>query len=138
MSDRVKKVSYAYVMVPNRAGQGLKVLDALRKMEIDLTAFSAFPGRRGKTQVDLVLNDMSALKRVARQSDWRLSKVKKGFLIQGEDRLGAVHRQLAKLAEAKISVTAADAVSAGNGRYGMILWVKQKDHARAARALGAR
>jgi hypothetical protein len=35
-------------------------------------------------------------------------------------------------------VTAADAVTAGRGRYGMILWVKQKDYARAARALGAR
>lgn len=138
MSDQVKKISYAYVMVPNRAGQGIKVLNALCKMGIDLTAFSAFPGRGGKTQVDLVVNDMAALKRVARQGDWRLSKVKKGFLIQGENRLGAVHRHLAKLAAAKISVTAADAVSAGKDRFGMILWVKQKDHARAARALGAR
>jgi hypothetical protein len=138
MSDRVKKASYAYVMVPNRAGQGLKVLDALRKANVDLAAFSAFPARGGKTQVDLIADDIPALKRVARQNDWRLSQVKKGFLIQGADRLGAVHRQLAKLAAAKISVTAADAVSAGMGRYGMILWVRQKDHARAARALGAR
>jgi hypothetical protein len=29
-------------------------------------------------------------------------------------------------------------VTAGRGRYGMILWVKQKDFGRAARALGAR
>jgi hypothetical protein len=138
MSDRVKKVSYAYVMVPNRPGQGVKVLDALRKENVDLTAFSAFPARGGNTQVDLVVDDMSALRRVARRSGWRLSKVKKAFQIQGADRLGAVHRQLAKLAAAKISVTAADAVGAGMGRYGMILWVKQKDYARAARALGAR
>jgi hypothetical protein len=67
-----------------------------------------------------------------------LSKVKKGFLIQGDDRVGAVSRHLDKLAGRKISVTAADAVTAGQGRYGMILWVKQKDYARAARALGAR
>jgi aryl-alcohol dehydrogenase-like predicted oxidoreductase len=31
----------------------------------------------------------------------------------------------------------ADAVSAGKGRYGMILWVKPRDYARAAKALGA-
>jgi predicted amino acid-binding ACT domain protein len=67
-----------------------------------------------------------------------LSKVKKGFLIQGTDRVGAVHRHLQKLADAGINVTAADAVAAGQGRYGMILWVKQRDYARAARALGAR
>ena len=49
MSDQVKKISYAYVMVPNRAGQGIKVLNALCQMGVDLTAFSAFPGRGGKT-----------------------------------------------------------------------------------------
>ncbi len=35
-------------------------------------------------------------------------------------------------------VTAVDAAAAGKGRYGMILWVKPKNYARAARALGAR
>jgi len=38
----------------------------------------------------------------------------------------------------RINVTAADAVSGGKGRYGMIIWVKPKDYARAARALGAK
>jgi hypothetical protein len=33
-----------------------------------------------------------------------------------------VHRHLQQLADAGINVTAADAVSAGQGRYGMILW----------------
>jgi predicted amino acid-binding ACT domain protein len=75
---------------------------------------------------------------VARQNGWTLSKVKKGFLIQGADRMGAVHRHMAKLADKKINVVAADAVSAGKGRYGMILWVRPKDYARAARALRAR
>jgi hypothetical protein len=49
-----------------------------------------------------------------------------------------VHRHLQKLGDAGINVTAADAVAAGKGRYGMILWVKQRDYVRAARALGAR
>jgi len=64
--------------------------------------------------------------------------VKRGFLLSGDDRLGAVHRHLAKLADAGINVVAADAVSAGKGRYGMILWVRPKDYARASRALGAK
>jgi hypothetical protein len=38
---------------------------------------------------------------------------------------------------AKINVTAVDAVTAGAGRFGAILWVKQSDVNRAARALGA-
>ena len=64
--------------------------------------------------------------------------MKRGFLIQGRDRVGAVKRQLAKLARRGVNVTAVDAVTAGRGRFGMILWVKPRDTAKAARALGAR
>ncbi len=63
---------------------------------------------------------------------------KKGFLVQGSDKVGAVSRHIQKLGDRKINVTAADAITAGSGRYGMILWVKPKDYARATRALGAR
>lgn len=137
MADSVRKVQYAYVMVPNRPGQGAKILSELQAAGIDLQAYSGFPGKKG-AQLDLVTRDMSGLKRVARKNGWRLSKAKKGFLVQGTDRIGAAHRQLARLAGKKINVVAADAVAAGQGRYGMILWVRPKDYARAARALGAR
>jgi hypothetical protein len=137
MADSVRKVQYGYVVVPNRPGQGAKVLAELQKAGVDLQAYSGFPGKKG-AQIDLVTTDMAGLKRVARKSGWRLSAVKKGFLVQGADRLGAVHRNLAKLAARKVNVVAADAVAAGQGRYGMILWVRPKDYARAARALGAR
>jgi hypothetical protein len=136
--DRVRRVSYCYPIVPNRAGQGARVLAELSDAGIDLLAYSGFPVGGGRSQLDLVVDDIGPLRRVARQNGWRLSKVKKGFLIQGTDKVGAVNRHLQKLADAKINVTAADGVSAGQGRYGMILWVKPRDYARAARALGAR
>jgi len=85
-----------------------------------------------------VTRDIAGLKRVARKNGWRLSKAKKGFLVQGTDRIGAVQAQLARLASGKVNVVAADAVAAGQGRYGMILWVRPGDYARAARALRAR
>ena len=137
MADSVRKVQYAYVMVPNRPGQGAKMLLELKSSGVDLVAYSGFPGKKG-SQIDLVTQDMTGLKRVARTNGWKLSKVKKGFLIQGPDRIGAVHRHLAKLAERKVNVVAANAIAAGKGRYGMILWVRPKDYAKAARALGAR
>lgn len=137
MADSVRKVQYSYVMVPNRPGQGAKMLAALQDGGVDLQAYSGFPGRKG-AQIDLVTRDLAGLRRVARQQGWKLSKVKKGFLVQGADRIGAVRRHLAKLAERKVNVVAADAVAAGQGRYGMILWVRPKDYAKASRALGAR
>jgi hypothetical protein len=138
MADKVRKVGYGYVMVPNRAGQGVKVLGRLEKAGVDLLAYSGFPGKSGKAQIDLVTDDMAGLRKVAKESGWKLSKLKRGFLVQGDDRIGAVRRQLDRLAAARISVIAADAVAAGQGRYGMILWVKPGDYGRAARALGAK
>ena len=138
MPDRVRKVTYCYPIVPNRAGQGARVLAEVTRAGILLLAYSGFPVGGGKSQLDLVVDDIGQLRRLARRNGWRLSKVKKGFLIQGTDQVGAAHRHLQKLAHAGINVTAADAVGAGKGRYGMILWVKPRDYARAAKALGAR
>jgi len=138
MADRVKKIGYCYLKVPNRAGQGEKVLAQLRDDGVNLLAYSGFPVGGGKAQLDLIPENMVALRRAARKHGWRISKVKKGFLISGADQLGAAHRHVKKLADAKISVTAADAVAAGKGRYGMILWVKQQSYARAAQVLGAK
>jgi hypothetical protein len=106
MADSVRKVQYAYVMVPNRPGQGARMLLELKNAGVDLVAYSGFPGKKG-SQIDLVTPDLTGLKRVARQNGWKLSKTKKGFLVQGADRIGAVHRHLAKLAQKKINVVAA-------------------------------
>jgi hypothetical protein len=134
----VRKVSYVDVKVPNRAGTATQVLGALREAGVNLLAFTGFPNKGGKSQIDLVTRDMAGVRRVARKQGWRLGKSKRGFLIQGKDRVGAVHSQIKKLATKRINMTAVDAVAAGGGRYGMILWVKPKDYARASRALGAR
>lgn len=137
MAHRVRKVNYCYVTVPSRAGQGVNILGELKAAGVNLLAFSGFPTKKGKAQLDLIAINMSPIKRVAKNNGWRLSKVKKGFLAQGNDEIGAAHRHLEKLAEQKINVTAADAVAAGGGRYGMIFWVKPKDYGRAAKALRA-
>jgi hypothetical protein len=135
----VKQVEYAYTTVKaGRAGEAAHALSALRKAGVNLLAFTGFPTSGGKAQLDFVADDLSGVRRVAKQQGWKLSAPKKAFLVHGSDAVGACHAKLNKLAKQGINVTAADAVTAGKGRYGMILWVKQKDHARAARALGAR
>ena len=134
----VRKVSYIDLKVPNRASQAAQVLQALEEAGVNLLAFTGFPDKAGKSQIDLVTNDLAGVRRVARKQDWKLRKAKRGFLVQGTNRVGAVHRQIRKLADQRINITALDAVAAGKGQYGMILWVKPKEYARAARALGAR
>jgi len=138
VADRVQKVSYCYMEVPNRAGAGERILGQLREGGVDLLVFSGFPIRGGKAQLDFVPRDSAVFRRVARRNGWRVSSVKQAFLVTGTDQLGAAHRHIRKLADAKVNITAMDAVAAGKGRYGVILWVKPSVYGRAARVLGAR
>ena len=137
MATRVQKVSYCALMVSNRAGQGTLVLAALSSAGVNLIAYSGFP-EKGKAQLDLVPEKMSELKKVARREGWKLGKVKKAFVVQGDDRVGVAQRLTQKLADRKINITSAQAIAAGKGRFGMILWVRPKDYGRAVRVLRAR
>jgi hypothetical protein len=138
MADRIRRVTYCYAKVSSRAGHGAEVLEEIKDNDINLLAFSGFPIGRGKAQLDFVAENTPELRRMARKNGWRVSKTKKAFLVTGGDKTGSVYKHIKKLADKKISVTAADAVCAGKGRYGMILWVKPKDYAKAARTLKAK
>ena len=137
MTDNIRKVDYFYAIVPNTAGQGSAILAALAAEGVNLLAFSGFPSGK-RAQLDLVPEDSAALKRAAKKLKLKLSVRKSGFLVQGDDRVGAMTGVLDALAKAKISVTACDAVSAGDGRYGAIFWVKPAAVAKAGKVIGAR
>ena len=137
MSDSVRKVDYFYTVVPNTAGQGSAILGQLAAEGVNLLAFSGFPSGK-RAQLDLVPEDSAALKRAAKKMKFKLSARKSGFLIQGDDRVGAMTGILDKLAAARINVTAIDAVGSGDGRFGAIFWVKPESVARAAKLLGAK
>jgi hypothetical protein len=133
---RAQKVSYFAMQIPNRPGEAGRILSGLAKAGVNLLAFTGFPSGRS-SQVDFIPANAKTFLAVARGMKLRLRGKKTGFLIRGNDQCGAIARVMSKLAGAKINVTAVDAVGAGGGRFGAILWVKQKDVTRAARALGA-
>jgi len=136
MADTIQRVQYFYSEVPDKPGEGARLLSLLRDEGVNLLGFSGFPkGRRA--QIDFVPADAAALKAAAKKAKLKLFGPKTGFLIQGEDRVGAMAEIVGKLAEAKVNVTAVQAVSAGVGRYGAILWVKPRDVNKAAKLLGA-
>jgi hypothetical protein len=136
MADTIRLVDYFYVTAPNKPGEGARALNALKEAGVNLLAFSGFPqGRRA--QLDFIPADSAAFKQVAKQARWKLVGPKRGFLVQGDDRVGAVAELLERLGAAKINVTAIDAVSAADGRYGAMFWVAPKDVKKAAALLGA-
>lgn len=135
MAETIRVVDYFYIETPDKPGEGIRALSALKEAGVNLFAFTGFPkGRRA--QLDFFPTDPAAFRAVAKKNRWKVVGPKKGFLIEGDDHIGAVADLLAKLAEAKVNLTATDAVCAGAGRYGVILWVKPRDVKRAAKAFG--
>jgi hypothetical protein len=137
MAETVRPVDYYYVTVPDAPGEGNRVLSALKESGVNLVAYLGFPVAGSQSQIDLVPDEPESLREAADRAGVTLSEAKRAFLVQGDDRVGAIADVTAKLARANINVTAAAATSAGSGRYGMILWVGPADYERAAGALGA-
>lgn len=137
MADKVQRVEYYYATVPDRPGEGLKVLSALKNAGVLLLALQAFPTGGGKAQLNLVPADARKFKQAADTARLALTGPKRAFLITGDDRVGAAADHAKKLADASINVTAVTGIGAGSGRYGIILWVAAADYEKAATALGA-
>lgn len=135
--DSVRIADYFYIDVPQRAGEGARVLGQLRDAGVNLLALSGFPSGR-RAQIDFVPEDSAVLRAAARKAGLKVTGPKKVFLIQGEDRMGVMAELLGRLADAKISVISSQAICAGSGRFGGLLWVAPRDVRRAAKALGAK
>ena len=135
MADTIRRVDYFYIEVSDKPGEGARALDTLQAAGVNLLAFSGFPRAR-RAQLDFVPADSVAFRQAAKQAGWKLTGPKRAFLIQGDDRVGAVAHVVRRLADAKINITAVDAMCV-DGRFGAILWVAPRDVGRAAKLLGA-
>jgi hypothetical protein len=136
MADTIRRLQYFALQVPDKPGEGARLLHALRNEHVNLVAMTGFPTGK-KAQVDLVPEDAAALKVAAKKLKLRLGPAKTCFVIQGDDRVGALTETFARLAEAKINLVASQAVTAGMGRYGAIFWVKPRDANKTAKLLAA-
>jgi hypothetical protein len=137
MPDTVRKVNYYSTLVPDAPGQTFKVLAALVSGGVNLLACSG-TARGRHAQIDVVPEDTRKFAAVAKKAGIEFSAKKAGFLIQGDDRPGALADNLAVLAGAGINIVAVDGLSAGSGRWGAIIWVGDDDVRRAGRVLRAR
>ena len=136
MRDVIRKVSYFAMDVADKPGEAARVLTALSRAGVNLLAFSGFPrGRR--SQLDFIPEDVELFRKAAGAAKLKVQSKKTAFLVQGDDRPGAVAEVLQELAGANINVTAVDGVSAGAGRWGAILWVKPQSVNKAAKVLQA-
>jgi hypothetical protein len=129
------KLEFYSVIVPNKPGKGAQLLSAFKEAGVNFVGMWGYPVGKSKCRIDLVAEDPALFKKAAKQLKVELGKKETAFYIAGEDHPGAVAEVLAKLAAEGINVYAAQAVCAGNGRFGALIQVDQDAVKKAAKAL---
>ena len=137
MSETVRQVEHYSASVANKVGEGARVLGALYAAGINLIALWGYARVTGKATLEFIPENGAAFVAAAKGAKLRLGKKQTAFYVQGDDRPGAIADLLAKLAAAKINVGAVQAVCAGSGRYGAVIFLPQAAVGKAAKALGA-
>jgi hypothetical protein len=136
MDDQIRIVDCYYATVHDHPGEGCRLLEHISESGLNLIAFSAVPFGADETQICLVTDAPEVLQEAAANAGAVLIGPKKGFLIQGNDRIGALHAYHLTLSNAGVNVYSSSGVCDGTGRFGFILWVEADDFDKAFDAFG--
>lgn len=132
MADEIKIVEYYYSQVGDKPGEGRRLLSHISEKGVNLTAFTAFPANEGLTRLYFIAERTEKLKEAAADAGVELIGPENAFLIQGEDRIGALHKHHLTLSNAGVNVFASSCVGDGTGRFGFVLWVNPNEFNKAA------
>jgi hypothetical protein len=135
MADVIRTAQYFKVQIADTSGTLAQLLAPLHEAGVNLLAAHAFPRKR-RTQVDLVPEDLTTFKNTVKLLKWKIKGPQTCFLVEGDDRPGALADLTGQLSSARINITAVTAKAAGQGRFGAILWVKRRDVKKAAKVFG--
>lgn len=135
MADQARVVHSYSTSVPDQPGQAFKVLATLVSAGINLLGCSGMQCD-GVARIDVVPDDKDAFAALVARSGLDFRRQKAGFLIQGEDRPGALAGHLSRLADAGLNVGGVQSLAAGAGRWSAIVWIADHDLDAAAQALG--
>jgi len=135
MADLIRTAQYFKVQIADKPGTLSGMLAPLREEGVNLLAVHAFPRNR-RTQVDVVPEDPTTFKNVAKAHKLKVQGPKMCLLVEGDDRPGVLADLTDRLGSARINMTAVTGLAAGQGRFGAILWVKPGDVKKAAKVFG--
>lgn len=131
----VKRIAVHCVEIEDKPGSLQKLLDKAASENVDLRCFAAFSAGGGRGKVYLSAKDEQVLKACAEKACVEATTAA-GFIVGGEDKVGAAAGALKGLAEAGINGLAGAAMVC-DGQYHMLVVVDAKDGDAAEKALGA-
>ncbi len=133
MADQVTKVDYFMGEIPNKPGEGARLLNALKDAGVNLTGFLGYPKSARKSEIVIVGGKPGP---AAKKAGFELGKKQTGFFVNGADRPGVVAEMATKLAEAGINIVSCHAMCGGPGTFGALIVVGAEDMRKAGKLLG--
>jgi hypothetical protein len=137
MSLNVRTVEYFYIRIEDSREKAYELLAQLASEEVSLLAFSAVPFGPNYVELTVFPDRSDKFIQLAKKLGWAAAGPQHAFLVQGDDHLGALADLQQMLSEADVKIYASSGVTDGSGRFGYVIYFKEDDHERAARALGA-
>src|ERR1700680_2742198 len=133
----VRNAEYFYIRIEGSSEKAYELLGQLASAEVSLLAFSAVPFGPNHLKLTIFPDRSDTFIQLAKKLAWLGAGPQHAFLVQGDDNLGALADIQRMLLEADVKIYASTGVTDGGGRYGYVIYFKEEDTARAARALGA-
>jgi hypothetical protein len=137
MALTVRNAEYFYIRIKDSPEKAYELLAQLASAEVSLLAFSAVPFGPNHLELTIFPDRSDTFIQLAKKLGWAVVGPQHAFLVQGDDNLGALADIQRMLNEADVEIYASSGVTDGGGRYGYLIYFKEEDQARAARALGA-
>ncbi len=131
----VKRITVHCVEIEDKPGSLQKLLDGVASANVDLLCCTAFSAGGGLGWVYVSAKDLVAFEAYAQDAGIEATAAA-GFIVSGDDKVGAAAGALKGLADAGISGIAGAAMVC-DGQYQLLVVVDAADSDVAAKALGA-
>ncbi len=136
MAYKISRVEYYNITVQDQLGEAYKLSAELKKLGIDMYAFSVIPLGTNATQLIVFPDDTLKLSNELRLAGQKPDGPHKALLVQGDDEPGVLVDIHMKLYGAEVNISAAHGVTDGRGRFGYVIYLRAEDFEKAAQVLG--
>lgn len=135
MALEVLQIECYNITVEGQITDASKLISTIAAAGVDFHAFKAVPVEPNRTQFTLFAKNSSTMTNGAKKAGLELEGPYTAILIKGDEKAGALADIYQRLSQAGIQVGEAYGIADINAGYGVLLYIKHEDCAKALAVL---